>query len=151
MVIPGKRTGPGDVIGVDIDNRGFRIDSRAAPLRTSIETREDHRVFAHGERKKLALIAEGAEFFERPLVNLWSAIGKKIFRQGLPRERSGLGGKTLLRGGNFTRHVAGRIRMIVNWEKRSTQGAIEQIDETLLGSLRNGVNFLAIAGYGEQD
>src|SRR6185369_12058135 len=51
----------------------------------------------------------------------------------------------LLGGGDFAGHIAGRIFLVFDRKKRFASGPIEQVDESLLGGLGDGVYFLSFA------
>ena len=70
-----ESAGPGHLIRIDIDDRGFRIHGGATPLGAAIEARKNYGVFSDAERNKLPVTAEFLEFFERPLMNFPRAHG----------------------------------------------------------------------------
>src|SRR5262249_41902335 len=97
------------------------------------------------ERKKLALASRGFEARQRVGVNLRSAIAEHVFGEKLARVRGWLRRKRLFGGCFFSGDSAGRIFLVFDWEKRLAGGAIEEDDETVLGSLRDSVDGFAIA------
>ena len=58
-----QAAGPGDVVGVDVDDAGGGIDGRSAPFRAAVEAGKDDGLFADAEGNELAFAAEGAELF----------------------------------------------------------------------------------------
>ena len=78
------------------------------------------------------------------------ALGEKVFGETLASEGRGNGWKRLFFRGDFAGNVAGRIWLRLEREKWFAGDAIEEIDETLFGSLRDGVDRFAVALHGEQ-
>ena len=90
------------------------------------------------------------KFFQRPLMGLGGSVGKQVVRKKLPRVRRREDGKRLFGGGNFARHRAGRILVILDRKERRSVASIEEIDKTLFRGLRHRVNVFSIALYGEE-
>src|SRR4029453_5580599 len=105
----GQGAGPGDVVRIDVDDCGARIDCRAAPLRAAIETGK-HKVFgAKGQGKKRTAVAKFLEIFECPGVRFGRALGEHVFREALAREGNGAGRQRLFFGSDFAGNVAGWV------------------------------------------
>src|SRR5215469_137281 len=103
--VGGERAGPGNVVGVYVDNPRFGINRGAAPFGSAIESGKDDGVFAYAERHELAFAAEFAELLERPAVDFWRAVREHVFGEQLPRKGHRLGRQRLLGGGDFARDV----------------------------------------------
>ena len=121
-----------------------------APFGGAIEAGKNDRVETNAEGDELTLATDFFELLDRPLVDLGRAIGEHVGGQKLAGEGSGLRGERLFRGSDFTRDGAGRIFAGVDGKERGAGDAIEQIDETLFGRLRYGVDFPGFALDGEQ-
>ncbi len=50
-LVLGEAAGPGDVVGVDVDDCLLRVDGGPAPLRAAIEAGKDDCFFADAERE----------------------------------------------------------------------------------------------------
>src|SRR5271165_1052531 len=87
-----QATGPGNVVGVDINHSGAGVDRRSAPFRSAVEAGKDDGLSAHAERNKLAFAAEGVELLHSPRMRLGSAIGEHIFGEKLAGKGLGLEG-----------------------------------------------------------
>src|ERR1700733_3495545 len=147
----GEGAGPGQIVGIDVEAARLRIGGWTTPFRAAVESGEDDGVFADAEGNELAFAAEGAELFERPLMDFGSAISEEIVGEELTREWCRLRRQALLFRGDFSGNVAGRVVAAIEGEKRIAVGAIEEKYESLLGGLGDGVYFLAVALHGEQD
>src|SRR5260221_8795917 len=132
----GERARPRQIVGVHIKDAGLRIKCRPTPFRAAIESRKNNGVFPHAEWNELPFAAEVTELLNRPLMHFRSAIGQQVFRQKLTRKRRRLGGKRLLVCGNLSGNIAWRIFMVLDGKQRRAVGAVEEIDKSLLGSLR---------------
>ncbi len=66
--VRGESAGPGHLIRIDIDDRGFRVHGGAAPFRAAIEARKNHGIFSDAEGNELALAAEFLEILQGPLM-----------------------------------------------------------------------------------
>ncbi len=95
-------------------------------------------------------LTQGAEFLQRPLVGLGGSVGEQVLAKKLPSVRRREHGKRLFGGGNFSRHRAGGILVILDRKKRRSIGSIEEIHKTLFRRLRHRVNVFAIALHREQ-
>src|ERR1700722_1056576 len=140
----GKGAGRGNIIRVDINNIGLRIDGRPSPLRPAIEPGEHNRVLANRKWHELAGTAKSSKLLQRPLMNLRIAVGKQIFGQDLACERSWLPRKPLGPGSDFAWHIAGWGFLVVDRIKRITGDAVEDEDETLFEGLRNRIDQLPV-------
>src|SRR5215472_13549231 len=140
-----KGASPGHVVRIDVDDSRLRIDRRATPFRAAVKTRKDYRVFADAKGDELPVITKGLELFERPAVRFWRPVGQKVCAQSLPGKGRGPCRKRLFRGGLLAPKIAGRIFPILDREKRSSIGAVEKIEESLFGGLRDRVDVLAAA------
>ena len=140
--------GPGNVVGVDIENSRLRIGRGAAPFGSAIESGKYDRLFSQGEGNELPVAAKAAEAVERPLMHFRRALTQKILSQQLSREGRGFRGQALLRRGHFSRHIAGRIVAALERKQRLAVGAVKQKYESLFRGLRYRVHFLAIALHG---
>src|SRR3974390_889726 len=145
-----ERPGPGHVLRGDIDDRGLSIDGGTAPFRSAIKTRKHHRVFAEAKGDKLPVIAEGSELFDGPAVRFRGPQGQKLLGQILPGEGRRPGGERLGRRGPLAGQGAPRIFAIRDRKKRISVRAIKEVDKSLFGGLRDGVDSLAIAFDGEK-
>src|SRR4029079_1891657 len=79
-------TGPSHFIRADVDDAGLRVHRGAAPLSTTVEAGEDHRLFPDAERNERSGTSKGAEFLQGELVCFGSSLGQHVFGQGLARE-----------------------------------------------------------------
>src|SRR6266700_4162249 len=59
-----ESAGPGNVIRIDVNDRGAGVNRRAAPLRASIESREDNGFRANRERNELTITVKFFEIVE---------------------------------------------------------------------------------------
>ena len=84
--------GPRDVIRIDIDDRGARVNRRAAPFRASVESREDNGFRADGERNELTIAAKFLEIVEGPAMSFGRAVSEQVFGEALARKRNGCDG-----------------------------------------------------------
>ena len=98
----------------------------------------------------MSLAAEFAELFERPLMRFGSAVGQQVFGKELPRKRRGASRERLRGGRTFAGHGAARIFANIDREKGLAVGAIEEINQTLLRGLRDGIHVFAIALDGNE-
>src|SRR5207248_5055648 len=89
----GQLTRPRDVIGVQIEDVGLGIEGLAAPLRATIQSREDYGFTGRGEGNELTFASERAETIERPLMCLGRARCQHVFGHQLARVGSRLRGK----------------------------------------------------------
>ena len=97
------------------------------------------------EGNELAFAAKCAELFESPLVRFGSALGQQIFGETLARVRRGFCREAAAPRRRLRRaRSLARILAILDGKQRLAGGAIEQIDETLLGGLRDGVDSFAV-------
>src|SRR3974390_1618731 len=147
----GQGAGPGDIVGVDVEDCGVWIDRGAAPFRATIETGKDYRVFTDAEGNELAFAAKRFEFLESPLVNSVGAFCERVLGEILAGEGSGACGEPLLACGYFARKSAGRIVAVFDGKEWLAGGAVEKEDEALLGGLRDGLDGFSVALRGEQD
>jgi hypothetical protein len=69
-------TRPCDVVGIDVNDSGLRIDGRTTPLCATIEARKDNGIFSDAERNELSFTAKFTKFLDCPLMHLRSPIGK---------------------------------------------------------------------------
>src|SRR5260370_1212622 len=106
--------------------------------------------FGNPGMRPLPFAARSSELLESPAANFRRAVGQHFFSEKLARIGSGLGGKRLLGGGDFAGNGARGIFPIFHGEKRFAVAAVEQIDKTLLGGLRDGIDTFATALHGEQ-
>src|SRR5580704_2169966 len=144
----GERAGPGNIVCIDVNSGCFRIHRRAAPFRATIEAGKDDGIFSNGERHELAFAAESAEALDCPLMRGSRAVGQKILGQNLPRVGSWTRRKGLFGPSDFTGHVTGRVIASLHWKERLSVGAVEQINESLFGDLRDRVYVVPIALHG---
>src|SRR6185437_1069946 len=84
------------VVGVDIDDARLEIDSRAAPLRAPFKARLHQGLSSHVDGEIRSAL-RAAKLILCPLVRFRSEVGQHVFRHRLPRIRSWLGRKGLLR------------------------------------------------------
>ena len=87
-----ESAGPGNVIRIDVNDRGAGVNRRAAPLRASIESREDNGFRANRERNELTITVKFFEIVESPAMSLGRAVSEQVFCEALARKRNGCGG-----------------------------------------------------------
>ena len=87
-----ESAGPGDVIRIDINDRGARVNRRAAPFRASVESREHNGFRADGERNELTSAAKFLEIVEGPAMSFGRAESEQVFGEALARKRNGCDG-----------------------------------------------------------
>src|ERR1700736_4803755 len=92
----GERTGPCDVIGINVNDSGLRIDGRATPLCATIESWKDDGILSDAEGNELSFAAKFTKFFYCPLMHLRSAIGKQLLGERLASKWRRTGGERLL-------------------------------------------------------
>jgi hypothetical protein len=126
---------------------GFGIERLAAPFGSAVEAGEDHRRFLNGEREELAIAAEPLEFGRCPRVRLWRSVRQHIGGEPLAGEWQGHHRQRLFGGGFFARHRTGWILLVLDRKKRRTAGAIEEVDEALLGGLRDSFDAPPVARH----
>src|SRR6266576_2951697 len=66
---------PGHHIRIDVDDSGFRIDGRTAPVRAAVEARKNYGVFSDAEGNELTFATEFLEIVQCPLMNFRRAHG----------------------------------------------------------------------------
>src|SRR5215469_11419632 len=81
-----QRVGEADIVGVDVEDVGLRIEGRAAPFAAAVIAREHYRLLADAVGNKLAVAYKGMELLQRPLMGLGSSIGEEIFGKFLASE-----------------------------------------------------------------
>ena len=145
-----KSAGPGEVVGVDVDDAGAGVDSGASPLRAAIEAGKDDGLAVGAERNKLALAAVGAKLALGPGMGFGGARGEHVLGEALAGEgrgerRYGLGGRGLF-AGNIGLGEGG----FVDGEERLAGGAIEEVEEALLGGLCDRVDVLVAGADGDE-
>src|SRR5277367_403678 len=90
LVVTGnEHPGPGDVIGVDVENAFDGIDCRSAPLGTAVESRKHYGWSTDGERQEQAVATECAELLQSPSMRRRRAFRQQLLAQALAGE--GLG------------------------------------------------------------
>src|ERR1700722_8489125 len=151
FVIFSEAAGPRQIVGVDVENSALGIDRLASPLRSAVEAGEDDGFFVETEGNELALAAECFELIDRPLMHLGRARAENIGGEKLSREGRGFGGQALLGGGLLSGHRAWRIFLAFERKHRRAVGAIEKINESLLGSLGEGVDLFSVVIDGEKN
>lgn len=113
------------VVGIDVENPGFRVHCRAAPLRATVKPREDDGVLSDAKWNKLPLRAKFAKLLERCLVRFRSPIRDHVLGQELACVGRGLGRQWLRRRRVFSRNVGLRIMMVFNREQRLSRDPVE--------------------------
>src|SRR3569832_2376177 len=73
-----QAAGPGNVVGVVVEDTGPWIDGHSAPLGSAIEARKDHRLFADAEGEELTLAAERIQLLLRPGVCFRSSLSQQV-------------------------------------------------------------------------
>ncbi len=73
-------------------------------------------------------------------MRLRSSLREQIFGEALAGEGSRNNWQQLFLCSDFTGNRAGRVRVTFEWEQRIAGDAVEEVDKTLLGGLRNGVS-----------
>src|SRR2546430_12163315 len=116
---------PCDIIGIDIENSGFRVESRSTPFCATVESGEHHGILADTKRNKLSLVTKLSEVFQRPLMSLDGAAGQHVFRENLTRKGRRSGRKRLFHGSDFARHRARGILTILERKEPVASGALE--------------------------
>src|SRR5271168_4076418 len=94
--VEAELAGPGNVVRVDVDDASLRVHRGTAPLRPTVESGKDDRIFSHTERHELTFAAKLSKSFHRPLMRLRRAVGQHIFAETLTRKRRRLSGQRLL-------------------------------------------------------
>src|ERR1700693_3159400 len=146
----GEPAGPRDVVGVDVNDSGFRIHPGTTPFCPAIESWKDHGIFSDAEGNELSFAAKFTKFLEGPLMHLWSAIGEQLLSESLASKWRGLGWERLLRGGDFAGYITRRILSRFDRKQRSACGALKKINETLFCGLCYGVDLLLSALYSQK-
>src|SRR5271154_3016227 len=73
-----EATGPGHVVGIDVDDTPEWIYRWATPLCATVEPREDHCLFAEAKGNKLSLAAERFELLGSPCMHFRSALCEHV-------------------------------------------------------------------------
>ena len=140
-----QASGPRDVVGVDVEHSGRRIDRRPSPLGAPVETREDDRLTSDGERHKEPAVLERPQLLDGPPVRLWRACGQHALVQHLPRKRLRGHRNRLSVGRHLTWDGARRELPVIDRKERLAVGPIEHEDIAMLRRLDDGVHRAAVA------
>ena len=141
----GRKIDAGGFVCVYINDAVARIDGGAAPLSAAEKAGKHDGFFVETGGNELATTEIGAESFLCPLVRRGRALRQQIFCQNLTRERRRSNRHRLGMGGDFAGNLTGWKRTLSNREKRTTSGAIEEKQISLLCGLGDCVDLLSVA------
>src|ERR1019366_2680292 len=133
-----------------IQNTRNRIDRRSTPLRAAVETGKHDGLLIDDEGQELPIAAHLPERLHSPCMCLRSARGQHVLGKALPREWFRFLGQRLRRRSLLPRNRAGWIRLLVNGIQRFSGEAIEQVQVTLLSSLRHRFHGFALVRHAKQ-
>src|ERR1700730_4991571 len=131
----GESAGPCNVVGVDVNDSGFRIHRGTAPLGPAIESWKDDGILSDVERNELSFAAKFTKFLHSPLMHLRSAIGKQLLGERLASKWRGAGRERLLGSGHFAGHITCGILSRFDRKQRLARNAIKKIYEPLFCGL----------------
>src|ERR1700679_3875639 len=102
-----QRFGQPNIIGVDIEDMGLRIERGPSPLSAAVEARPHQSILSHAHGNELSIASYFRKALDSPRVGLGSSIGEHVFRNPLAREGRRLDGEGLLLRRHLARDVAG--------------------------------------------
>ena len=116
---------PCEIVGIDVENSGFWVESRSAPFGATVESWEHHGILSDAKGNKLSLVTKFPKVFQRPLMRLSSAAGQHILGKNLARKGSGSGRQRLFGGSDFAGYRARRILAILDREERFASSPVK--------------------------